>query len=208
MKYFKDIYNNKLRNLNNVIRYSGSFCIKPETDGYHVIDMMSICMKIREILKDELGVILDKKDLIYRCYCHDLDEIITGDISRVVKYYNSSIRNAISEVTDEVMTTVVDGEIMNDICTSKSFDSFEGMVVAIADTIQASLKIYEEVKLGNFHFHSILRGHIDFLDNLSNKVRSSELFNTPKGEDIINVLSEIINHFKLTVKKEIDKIED
>lgn len=207
--YFKVIYKDPTRNLNNITRYSGVFCLKPETDGYHAIDMMSICMKIADILYEKLDVKLDRRDLVYRCFIHDLDELASsGDIQRGFKYHNERIRSAIEDTTREILNDMYPEDIRTDIITAKDPSTLEGLVVKMADTMQASLKIYEEHKLGNFHFESIIREHSGFLDNLLDSIKKSELFDNNEDKEILDVLERIINDFIKTIKSEINRIRN
>lgn len=207
--YFKVMYKDPSRNLNNITRYSGVFCIKPESDGYHVIDMMAICMKIREFVKEETGYLLDKKDLIYRCYIHDFDENLAGDIQRSIKYHNESIRSAVAYTVDSLMRSVYDEELIHDIETSKDISTYEGLIVKLADTMQASFKIYEEYKLGNFHFESFIKEHSGFLQDLESVVEKSPLYTQSKeSNEILLVLKRIIADFSKTIKSEVNRIKN
>lgn len=205
--YFKEIYNNPSRNLNNVVRYSGIFCMKKETDGYHVIDMMSICLYIYEELKN-YGVTLDIKDLIYRCYIHDLDEVLVGDIQRNIKYYNEKIYESINEVVNNLLHKNYSEGLIKDISNSKNLHEINGLIIKVADTLQSSLKIYEEVKLNNFHFNKVITEHIVFIEDLKDKVMKS--LETFKEYDrdliVINLILVIIDSFYSSISKEINKL--
>lgn len=192
--YFKRIYESPLRNLNNVVRYSGVFCMKPENDGYHSIDMMAMAMTIADIIESRTDTKVDRRDLIYRCYIHDMDESLMGDISRVIKYYNDDIYNSINNVVDELMTEAYSDELVRDIKSSKDKDNVCGLIVKISDTLQSSMKIYEECKLGNFHFKKIIVENVKFVSNLKQLIKSSKL--SESNPDIIGVLDEIISSFE------------
>ena len=205
--YFKEIYNNPSRNLNNVVRYSGIFCMKKETDGYHVIDMMSICLYIYEELKN-YGVTLDIKDLIYRCYIHDLDEVLVGDIQRNIKYYNEKIYESINEVVNNLLHKNYSEGLIKDFSNSKNLHEINGLIVKVADTLQSSLKIYEEVKLNNFHFNKVITEHIVFIKDLKDKVmKSLETFKRcDRDLIVINLILVIIDSFYSSISKEINKL--
>lgn len=206
--YFKEIYENPSRNLNNVTRYSGVFCMKKETDGYHVIDMMSICLYISEEIRKSNGMNLDIKDLVYRCYIHDLDEVLAGDIQRNIKYYNDSIYKAINGVIKELLSQSYSCDLVKDIENSKDTSCLNGLIVKIADTIQSSLKIYEEIKLNNFHFNKIIKEHLGFINNLKKVIDDS----IPKlGNDYVTcktlvLLSDIVDSFYLNIEREVNKL--
>lgn len=204
--YFDEIYKNPSRNLNNVTRYSSIFCIRDETNGYHVIDMMSICLYIYEKLMDK-GVTLDIRDLIYRCYIHDLDEVLTGDIQRNIKYYNDSIYDSISSVTREIMRKTYCENIASDIVHSKDIDNINGLIVRVADTIQSTLKIYEEVKLNNFHFNKIMEEHYGFLNNLRDMLNNSNFESNDVNDHAILLLCDIVDSFRNKIHNQLNKLK-
>lgn len=203
--YFNGIYQNPSRNLNNVTRYSSIFCIRDETNGYHVIDMMSICLYIYEKLMNK-GITLDIRDLIYRCYIHDLDEVLTGDIQRNIKYYNDSIYESISDVTKEIMRKTYCESIANDITHSKDKNNINGLIVRVADTIQSTLKIYEEVKLNNFHFNKIIVEHYGFLNNLMDLLNKSDIESNEVNDATILLLRDIVSSFRSKIRCQLDKL--
>lgn len=213
---FREIYENPMRNLNNVVRYSGVFCIKPENDGYHIIDMMAMCMKIADLIefdyssknsKDNKSSV-DRKDLIYRCYIHDLDESLMGDISRNIKYFNDNIYDAINEVAGILMESNYSSSLVKDIRSSKDQDNLCGLIVKVADTLQSSMKIYEECRLGNFHFEKMIKENITFVSNLREKIFKSKLNNSssPFEDSAINTLLSIIDEFEAELDEEIKRL--
>lgn len=212
---FKALYENPMRNLNNITRYSGVFCMKPESDGYHTIDMMSMCMMIADLIESKLSryeieIKLDRKDLIYRCYLHDMDESLMGDIQRNIKYYNSEIYSSITKVVNEIMELSFSGDIVDDIQSSKDPDSLNGLIVKMCDTLQSSMKIYEECKLGNFHFKRLIEENIVFVSNLKkviedSLVSQSDVYGEPEAAI---VLCDIVDDFIGELKDEINKLNN
>lgn len=212
---FREIYENPMRNLNNVVRYSGVFCMKPENDGYHIIDMMAMCMKIADLIEFDYSSknskdnqLVDRRDLIYRCYIHDLDESLMGDISRNIKYFNDNIYDAINEVADTLMESTFSTSLVKDIRSSKNADNLCGLIVKVADTLQSSMKIYEECKLGNFHFEKVIKENITFVSNLREKIFKSKLSSGSSSfeDSAINTLLSIIDDFEAELDEEIKRL--
>lgn len=212
---FREIYENPMRNLNNVVRYSGVFCMKPENDGYHIIDMMAMCMKIADLIEFDYSSknskdnqLVDRRDLIYRCYIHDLDESLMGDISRNIKYFNDNIYDAINEVADTLMESTFSTSLVKDIRSSKDADNLCGLIVKVADTLQSSMKIYEECKLGNFHFEKVIKENITFVSNLREKIFKSKLSSGSSSfeDSAINTLLSIIDDFEAELDEEIKRL--
>lgn len=213
---FKELYENPMRNLNNVTRYSGVFCMKPENDGYHTIDMMAMCMKISDLIEEdqlnfdkEFRIKIDRKDLIYRCYLHDMDESLMGDISRNIKYYNDDIYNSITNVVTDLMNKNFSGEIVKSIGSSKDKNNLNGLIVKISDTLQSSIKIYEECRLGNFHFKKIIEENLTFVKNLKPIIRSSGLW--MKSHSIgsaLELMISIVDDFEAELMNEINRLNN
>lgn len=212
---FREIYENPMRNLNNVIRYSGVFCMKQENDGYHIIDMMAMCMKIADLIEFDYQSkttgskeSIDRKDLIYRCYVHDLDESLMGDIPRTIKYFNDTIYDAINEVADDLMESTYSSSLVKDIRSSKDSNNLCGLIVKIADTLQSSIKIYEECRLGNFHFEKIIKENITFVRDLREKVFKSKVANGSSAFDssAVDTLLTIIDEFEAELDEEIKRL--
>lgn len=212
---FREIYENPMRNLNNVIRYSGVFCMKQENDGYHIIDMMAMCMKIADLIEFDYQSkttgskeSIDRKDLIYRCYVHDLDESLMGDIPRTIKYFNDTIYDAINEVADDLMESTYSSSLVKDIRSSKDSNNLCGLIVKIADTLQSSIKIYEECRLGNFHFEKIIKENITFVRDLREKIFKSKVANGSSAFDAsaVDTLLTIIDEFEAELDEEIKRL--
>lgn len=211
-RLFKILYENPMRNLNNVTRYSGVFCMKPENDGYHTIDMMSMCMKIADLIEIELNddKVIDRRDLIYRCYLHDMDESLMGDIQRNIKYYNNEIYESITKVVESIMKSSFNGSIVDDIQSSKDPDSLNGLIVKMCDTLQSSMKIYEECKLGNFHFKRLIEENVHFVENLKKVINSSEVNQSGNLNEFkaVQILLNIIDDFIDELRDEINKLNN
>ena len=150
---------------------------------------------VADIVYEETCIKLDLKELIYRCYTHDLDEVLTGDVQRGLKYYNNKIHEAIDEVSEELLEKTYRREFVDDIRNAKDINDPCGIVVKMADTLQSSMKIYEEYKLGNFHFLRILKEHNEFLNDLLDRVSDTSF-------EFTNTLVNIIKDFKRIIELE------
>lgn len=201
MNYFKQIYEDPSRNFNSIIRYSGTYCIRPETDSNHIMDMMAMCHIISDVIFEEKGIRLDLKELIYRCYTHDLDEVLTGDVQRGLKYYNDKVHEAIDNVAEELLNKTYKKSFVDDIRNAKDINDPCGIIVKMADTLQSSIKIYEEFKLGNFHFTRIIQEHKIFLQDLLDKVSETSY-------EFTDVLINIIKDFKRIIELECNNINN
>ena len=93
--------------MSEVIRYSGLHSTKPEDLASHTLEVQLLCLRVYNELVDDYDLdeslsdreLLEfKVELLERALIHDIDEVITGDFPRPLKYYNDAIRDAIEEV--------------------------------------------------------------------------------------------------------------
>lgn len=205
MNYFYEFYNDLSRNLNNIIRYSGTYCLKPESDSSHVTDMMAMCIHIADIVEEKYGEHLDKRELVYRCYIHDLDETPTGDINRAFKYHDDNLYKAINSATKDIMLKHYKPDFIKEIENAKDISNPYGLIIKVTDTLQSTLKIIEEVRLGNFHFRKVIIEHLGFLNELKDKL--SDMIDCHENNYKDTLLS-IIEDFYNEVELEVEKIKE
>ena len=90
---------------------------------------------------------------------------------------------------------------VDDIRNAKDINDPCGIIVKMADTLQSSIKIYEEFKLGNFHFTRIIQEHKIFLQDLLDKVSETSY-------EFTDVLINIIKDFKRIIELECNNINN
>ena len=98
-------------------------------------------------------------------------------------------------------------DMIEDIKSSKDKNNICGLIVKIADTLQSSIKIYEECRLGNFHFNKIIEENIIFVGNLRDIVQSSELSSkSPSTSRAIDTLLDVVDEFEHELSVEINRL--
>jgi len=132
-------------NLRNITRYSNIHLIESESVTTHTIEMQLMAITIYEYFKLN-GQSFDLRDVAFRILMHDLDETVTCDIPRDIKYHDEKIHKEIERVTSEKLQQLFDEEIIKYIHGSKD-SSFEGRLVAYIDIIQAGYRLSKEYKL-------------------------------------------------------------
>jgi len=132
-------------NLRNITRYSNIHLIEAESVTTHTIEMQLMAITIYEHFKLN-GQTFDLRDVAFRILMHDLDETVTCDIPRDIKYHDEKIHEEIERVTSEKLQQLFDEEIIKYIHNSKD-SSFEGRLVAYIDIIQAGYRLSKEYKL-------------------------------------------------------------
>lgn len=108
---------------------------------------------IAYLLAEDMGA--DVGETVKKALFHDVEEAITGDITRQFKYCNAQFTNALNKVLPNVMS-----EVVNDLPTvsmkdavyyqwKESKDDTEGHIVDMADSIAMLCFIHEETMAGN-----------------------------------------------------------
>lgn len=138
--------NSKLRNISNVIRYSGFKLLQPEDVGTHTMDMNVLALLLHDEIKDSLPKdYIDIKDLIYRITVHDLEESCSCDVPRTLKYYSDAVYEAINSATMELYKKEVSENLVRDTLNAKDLTTVEGRLVKFLDIYQCTLVLYREV---------------------------------------------------------------
>lgn len=152
-----------------VIRYSGIHSVKPESLSHHIIEVQLVALLIAAELEIE-NILVNKETLLLKSLLHDMDEVITGDFPRPVKYWSESIRSQIEAVSTETVKTLSDKEFGSDEIFNIWMDSKkgpEGMIVKVADLLVVAKKSLEETLIfSNKTYLKVLKEVIDYLSNL------------------------------------------
>ena len=156
----KELLKSKIFRTDQVISYSGLRTREPETLSHHIIEVQLLSLKMYyELL--ELGYNeLELGQLLYKGLLHDMDEVITGDFPRPIKYYNKEIRDSIEFVADKSVQLLSYNEFgsmepYKVWSTSKS--GHAGLVIKVSDLAVVAKKAAEEVLIfGNNEYLKVL----------------------------------------------------
>lgn len=194
INFFEESYPDPLRNLVNVKRFSGKFLIKPESVPDHLVDMFSICRTLVEFLSVHSELRIDIRDISYRIFTHDADEALICDVPRSLKYYSENVTEALGVAVTSMLNEKYPARFVNDIENSKDVSNINGLIVKLADVIQARYKIYEEAQIfGNRSFDTELDNSEKFMREVMEKVKSLIYYThevrTHIGEILLNILN-------------------
>lgn len=131
-----------IENFVSVHRFSGSFLFQSETVPDHSVEMALLCINFSELVPES-----DKKDLCYRCVIHDLEESLSSDVPRPLKWACPELKELIDNTAYKLLESSSDEELVSEVKTAKSFDNVNGFLVHIADRVQCFLKMRREVEL-------------------------------------------------------------
>lgn len=157
---FLDLVSSPLMNLDHTYRYSGTKLVESESLSQHIIDTVMLGMKIIDEANFRADMdVLDPSKYLMKAICHDLEEVITGDIPRPLKYYDKDTTSAMKHVADQVAHEFFDdqfhqSEIYYDIWNSAKEDN-EGYILKLVDTLVVVNKVLKEVSL--LHNYYMLR---------------------------------------------------
>jgi len=128
----------------------------------------------------DLGVLLE------RALVHDLDESLTGDVLRTVKYGHPGLKQSLDEVSVRLLSTLED-ELSIDILTAwraAKTDDVEGDIIKVVDLLQVITYISEEINLGNLHVTPILSECAEYIRDVVKELGESPV--APYAKDIVD----------------------
>lgn len=187
-KFIKYMVANPILRASDIKRYSGVDSIREEDILQHTTRVMIISYMLASKLR-EFGEEIDTGKLLEKGLLHDIDESLTGDIPRPVKYYTSEVLSGLRLMASESAKRLVNNAF--DLDEKSSTDHIikvideckeekEGYLIKIADLLTVACKAYEEVvMLGNLKFLKVTNESVNYLKELSRSIRltASDMFN-------------------------------
>jgi 5'-deoxynucleotidase YfbR-like HD superfamily hydrolase len=147
----KELLLSPLLQIGVINRYSGLYLTRPESVSDHIcqVGILAFVIASKCILFDDK---IDLGKVTLNALVHDFDEALTSDIPRNIKYFFPELRDSLHKVAHEAVMKL---EEQLDFPQTQLFklwaDSkavgLEGLIVAIADSLQVVKKALEEVEL-------------------------------------------------------------
>ena len=154
---FLQITSSPLMNLDHTYRYSGTKLVEPESLSQHIVDTIMMGLKMVDEINWIAGEqVLDPQKYLMKAVAHDLEEVITGDIPRPLKYYNEDTTKSMKEVADQVAFKFF-GDQFRDFGMYYHYwkdakEDKEGYILKLVDTLVVVNKVLKEVSmLHNFY---------------------------------------------------------
>ena len=165
------------RQMSSVIRYSSIPHGRGENVAEHSYYVIFYCLLIAKDMEKD-GYKIDYYKLLVSATIHDLDEAITGDVIRTVKYSSKKLRNELENIADvycrHTLRKLDNGgaeELYDFWETAKDPSSIEGQILQVCDMLSVIAYCIERIKSGNSYMQTILRGAYDnFLCRLDTEV--------------------------------------
>ena len=150
MSAVNEVMRGKLGRLTYTYRYSAQPVIHRENVAEHsywtAMIGVAICM--------DLGINDLAPKVAIKALLHDVEESMTGDLVREIKYFDKEIRTVIGRVEKEFAKRLfapmgVAGENLQRIWENSKDDTPAGRIVALADLLCVIAYCDREMKLGN-----------------------------------------------------------
>lgn len=148
---FIKIISSPMLQTNNVHRYSGTKMIEPESLTTHIYETQMIGYMIIHHLNEFCGEILNTGLYLEKVLHHDLEESMTGDVVRTLKYHNPSVlrelQNVASEVAEELYAEYFEDKsgVLLDIWSTAKRGK-EGFILKLVDTLTVVNRVIKEVE--------------------------------------------------------------
>lgn len=148
-----------IHRMSHVYRYSSVPVIRRENVAEHswYVAFYSYLIGV-DLVKQ--GIKVDFGKLLSRALIHDLDESMTGDFLRYVKYGHPDLKKALDEVSVSMIEKMGDElgvpDIQSPWATAKE-DDVEGHIIEVVDLARVASYVWEEVQSGNMHVAPILK---------------------------------------------------
>jgi len=187
-------YINIISKFSSIYRFSGSFLFKNESVPDHSVEMALLCINFSKLVPES-----DKKEMCYRCIIHDLEESITSDVPRPLKYSSNKLKELIDDTAKNLLSKYCSEELVTEVFNSKSMDNINGFLVHLADRIQCYLKIKREVEqFGNKSLLTDLN-NLSYLPNdLINEITDINLMTENSKSRLINYIEKLFYKINFT----------
>lgn len=170
-----------------VLRYSGSYLIRPESTPDHISTCTTLAVMIIKDLRN-LGIEVDKEKLIYKIAIHDLPESITSDVIRPLKYHHPELTREFRIAEEDMIRKAgFPEDLISDINDAKD-ETLEGRLMAFIDILQVVTKLYEEVfELGNKLLKKEYNSAINTFERMILEVKASYPETSEYFNNLLNI---------------------
>lgn len=180
---FKTLAFNPAGRTNEIVRYSSVHQEQEESLAEHITDVSLMAYFIAKTIEKitEGREEINLGSLLERCLVHDLDEVLTGDVTRNTKYATKKAHDELEKVASsavKMIESLVGIEGIHDVWSAAK-EGKEGLIVKIVDMLVVVKKSMIEIELRhNFTFLKVvseLGYHINKLMDYLKK--SDKIFN-------------------------------
>lgn len=155
-----ELLSGSIHRMSHVYRYSSVPTSRKENVAEHSWYVAFYAYLIGQDLQNQ-GYEINFGELLSKALVHDLDESMTGDFLRYVKYGHPDLKRAL----DEVSVTMINkmgyalrsgGKAIKQHWSEAKSHDIEGDIIQVADLARVMSYVLEEVKMGNLHVSHII----------------------------------------------------
>lgn len=212
---FLELSSSPLMNLDHTKRYSGTKLVEEETLSQHIVDTIMMGLKIIDHINwISEETVLDIKKYIMKAVYHDLEESITGDIPRPLKYYNEATQQSLKDVADIVAKNFFEREF--DYYTIDAYstwetakDGREGYILKLVDTLVVANKVVKEVTLlNNLYMLRVAHEVSTYLTDQHHALESKSPFESRVTEYLLEIVLGAIHSMRNILETHKECMED
>lgn len=188
MSAITEVMYGKITRLSHVFRYSAQPVISRENVAEHSFWTAMIGITISyEIGKPEIAGAVALQSVM-----HDIEECMTGDLVRDMKYANPDFRRQIREVEEKFIDNLLvdmgtTGKLLKSVWARAKDNTWAGRIVQISDALSVISFCTREYEMGNLSLRDIRNSCINLIR------RKVEEFGDFRGVDkLVSVIDESI----------------
>ena len=171
-----------IHRLSHVFRYSSLPVVRRESVAEHTLYVSLYSLILAKKLV-KLGFEVDIGKLLERALVHDVDESMTGDFLRTVKYGHPDLKRILDEVSVSMirrMENELDVEILQPWTDAKS-EGIEGDIISFVDLACVLAYAFEELRLGNASMKHVVYECCDYILKLVSERKASPVMRFAKS---------------------------
>lgn len=165
---FLRLVSSPMMNATNIYRYSGMKLIESENLAEHTYETIMlgylIIGQINSLYPEDK---IDINLYMHKALHHDLEESMTGDVARPLKYHNQDVKRELNKVATQIAESMYE-EYFSD----TEFEEYwvnakcgvEGAILKVVDMLVVVFKAIREVRiLNNMYFMRVVKEVLSYL---------------------------------------------
>lgn len=189
----KSIASCPLMNMHNIYRYSGTKQVEQESLSSHIVEVQMLGSILLNDMNTKYNEGLDYGEFVKKALHHDLEESITGDVARPLKYHNDNVHKELENVATEVSQELYDKYFPKSDYFKYWADAKhgkEGVLVKVVDMLVVAIKAFREVELlNNNYFLKVVHEVSYYLSGTCHYIEEHSPYNQESTEYLLNIIN-------------------
>lgn len=190
---FKGLISSPLMNCDHVYRYSGTKMVENESLATHIYETQMLGYMIIYHLINECHEDINSSIYLEKALHHDLEESVTGDVARPLKYHNKDVRYELQNIAVEIAYDLYMKYFNADYfhLWSEAKEGKEGYILKVVDMLTVVNKAIKEVSfLNNMYFLRVCHEVTHYLKEIYSHIEESPLEQEASRDYILSLLKE------------------